>query len=265
MSNPNAPENTRSQRREQAAADALRSFIRDTLQEKFPLLDTEEIDLPLNLSLHISCAESGELQFEPDLRSQVIAQAEAHLNPLGIFQDGTVYDFYDKQPKRPPSALSAFAGYDAFGHPKWTPVSELKIFRGKELKTEQLSAYGKNDKAFNILGQVTLGPLPVPKAYQPLTGTDSFALTIQIVETRNTRAHFSLELNLLVGGLLPDERDEMLQELPLRQIHQALRALEQEVDLLRHHAEKAWTDQDNKRFNHELQKVPKLLADFANQ
>ncbi len=271
MSNPNPPENTRSQRREKAAADALRSFVRDTLLEKFPLLEPEELNLPLTLSLQINCAEAGELRFEPDLRSQVIEQAEAYLNPLEIFHDGCVYDFHDKKSKRPPSSLSVFSGYDAFGHPKWAPVQELltentslNIFPGKDLKTEQLAAYGKNDKAYNILAQLILGPQPVPKAYQQLCGSDRFALTLQIVETRNARAHFSLEPNLLIGGLLPDERDEMLQELPLRPLHEAVMHLKNGLIQLEQKALSAWHHQDTKALNTALQNVPRLLSEFSH-
>lgn len=272
MSNPNPNESTRSQRREQAAADALRSLIHDTLREKFPQLADLHPDLSLNLSLNIHGNDPGRLTFDPPLRQQVLDQAAACLAPLESFQLGSVYDFQTRHHCRPPDALSAFAGYDPLGHPKWSPVSDLipegqqlKIFSGKQLKAEQLRTQGKNDKTFNLLGQLILGPLPVPGPYQKLTASETFALSIQIVETRNARHHFALQLNLLTGTLLPEELDEMLQELPLRHLNQAVMALKHQLEALEHRALAAWEHQDSQTFNSELKKVPRLLTQLGYQ
>lgn len=266
-SNPHQP--TRAERREKAAADALRSLIRDILLDKFPLLEAEEMDLPLNLSL---CLRGNELSFEPDLRRQVLEQAEAFLKPRETFLPGAVYDFHEQRPQRPPDALAVFAGYDPVGHPKWSPVSAVfsesanrKIFSGKELKTEQLREYGKDDKRYNILGQVILGPLPVPKAYQQLTGCAEWALTLHIVETRDIKNHFALQLNLLAGNLLPEELDAMIQELPLRDLNRAVLQLQEQVLNLENRAREAWIHQDTRTFNHALQIVPRLLGEFSAQ
>lgn len=270
MSNSNPSESTRSQRREHAAADALRSLIRDTLLENFPLLQTEEIELPLNLSLKISGNDLDELTFDPPLIQQIREQAENHLLPREVFQAGSVYDFQTRQSCRPPDALAVFRGYDPMGHPQWSLVTDLlpdgltlKVFSGKDLKRAQLAAYGKDDKSYNLLGQLITGPLPVPQAYQHLTNSPTFALSAQIVETRDSRAHFALKLNLLAGGLLPDELAEMLQEAPLNPVGLALQRLDLQVQQLEALALDAWKNQDTRAFNRDLKSVPTLLAACA--
>jgi hypothetical protein len=273
MSNSNPQQSTRSQRREQAAADALRSLIRDTLLDKFPVLAEEHIEIPLHLSLKLT----GEaLKFTPDLRSQILEQAEAFLAPCESFHPGSVFDFHARTAEapgcRPPGALDVFAGYDPLGHPKWSRLSAmlpeglpLKIFSGKELKTEQLLAHGKNDKNYNLLGQLILGPLPVPRVYQNFTESPECALTLQIVEVRDAQAHFSLRVNLLCGKLLAEELEAMIQENPLREVNRALLQLREEVGRLEAQALEAWCHQDSKALSLILKAVPKIFARFSAQ
>ncbi|MGA0334185.1 MAG: hypothetical protein ACO3N7_06970 [Kiritimatiellia bacterium] len=266
MSTPEPPELSRSQRREKAAADALRALIRDTLLEKFPLLSETPTEVPLQLSLKVNCSDPGHLTFDPDLRSQLLEQATIHLQPRQKFQPGTVYDFHAGKNFFPPHPLQVFTGYDPFGHPKWAPVSEVlsgderfRLFRGKELKQEQLPDWGKNDRTFNILGQVVTGPWEIPRAYGKLCGHPEIALSCQIVESRDVRAHFSLRLNLLAAGLVPDELESLLQEPALGNLGSALRDLEREVEGLEVSAQKAWHHQKNRELDAILQKIPALL------
>lgn len=269
-STPNPPECTQSQRREKAASDALRALIRDTLLDKFPSLADSPLEIPLQLSLRVTCSDPGTLEFEPGLREQLLTQTEVFLQPRETFQFGTVYDFQSHTNCRPPDALAVFAGYDALGHPQWSAVSgilspelPLRIMSGKELKKEQLQACGKNDKAFDILGQVVRGPLPTPKAYQKLTGNPEWALTCQIVECRDSRGHFALRVNLLAAGLLPEELNSLLQETAFHNLGRALSELEEAVYQLEQRSLQAWKHQNHPERAKLLERVPKLLGSFA--
>ncbi|WFB36584.1 hypothetical protein P3T73_02265 [Kiritimatiellota bacterium B12222] len=262
---------TRSERREQAAADALRALIRDTLQHKFPAYADQAIDLPLTLSLTVNGNDSGDLQFDPCLRDQICDQAAAFLQPFERFQAGRVYDFHEQRHQPPPSALSVFSGYGPMGHPQWAPIQELvaahenlKILSGKNLKREQLEAYGKKDSSYNLLAQVVLGPLPVPSAFQEFTGSPQWALSCQIIETRNPQGQLALHLNRLVGGLLPDELDAMLQEATLRPLGNALTKLEHAIAELEDQALLAWSHQDKADLSQILKQVPILLGEFSS-
>lgn len=272
--NTNQSEPTRSQRREQAAADALRGLIRDILQDKFPDFDLQPAPLSLNLSLELRPGETGALRFTPPLREQMLDQTEVQMGTRQAFLPGTVYDFHAQSHAlpgcRPPDARSVFAGYDPLGHPKWSPVTDLirpgetlRILSGKDMKSEQLAAFGKNDPAFNILGQLIVGPSPVPEACQPLTGSPEFALSVQIVETRDPRGRFALASNLLCGGLLPDELTTMLQDSTLVHLRAGVVALTDQLARLERQALLAWTHQDRSELNKLLSAVPKLLAACA--
>lgn len=272
--NTKTTEPSRTQRRTKAAEDALRSLIRDTLLDKFPALKDSVDELPLTLALKVNCSESGELTFDPELREQVIAQAYSLLQNGDAFQYGRVYDFHEQSHQTPecipPNATAVFSGYDPFGHPQWSQIDMLlakktsaKIFSGKDLKTEQLQAYGKNDKAFNILGQLILGPLRVPKAYQTLTESTEWALTLQVVETRDAQNHFGLQLNLLAGRLLPDELLSMLEDKGCRALADALATLYESVTRMEQKACEAWSNHDHKRLENILKKVPQILGQFS--
>lgn len=278
--NPNPP--TRYQRREQAATEALRGLVRDLLTDKFPDLAGMEEDFLLSLDIRVNLQADGKLAFEPDLRSQLIAQMEELLEPVEAFRMGAVYDFHEKSHDtiacRPPDAISVFAGYDPFGHPTWTCFDSVSttakkkdgsvhviIQSGKELKTGQLAEFGKSSHAYSVLGQLCLGYLPLPRAYQKIANAPHLALTLQVVECRNSRGEFELKLNILCGGLLSDEFETLLEDTILRPFAAELRNAEQTLSRISEKSEQAWRDQDTHTLSSLLRKIPAFLGRTANQ
>lgn len=273
---------TRYERRERAAADVLRGLVRDFLVDHFPGAANLEEDLLLNLVLRVNPREDGQLRFDPDLRSQLILQMENLLKPAEAFQPGAVFDFYedssDTVNSRPPDAVSVFAGYDPFGHPVWTPFETIApgnakesesvrvlIQTGKELKSRQLAEYGKSSHDYSILGQLCLGYLPLPAAYQPIANSPRLALTLQVVECRNSRGGFELNLNILCGGLLTEEFETLLQEPGFHTFASELRNAEKMLFRLSEKAKQAWKHQDTHTLNQQLKRVPSFLGRTANQ
>lgn len=276
--NPNPP--TRYQRREQAAADALRGLVRDLLTDRFPDAAGLEEDLLLSLNMRVNLQAHGNLQFQPDLRSQLIEQMEDLLQPTEAFRLGTVYDFHEKSHDtpacRPPDAESIFAGYDPFGTPTWTPFStvaslpgeqeetlQVVVQSGKELKFGQLADYGKSSHAYSILGQLCAGYLPLPGAYQKIANAPHLALSLQVVECRNSRGGFELNLNILCGGLLIEELETLLEESCLRDFASELRKAGEHLFRLSEKAEQAWRHQDTQTLNSLLKRVPSFLGRLA--
>ena len=94
---PPAPEPAgplRSQRRAQAAADSLRTLIRDHALRQFGAVDaaaTAVVDM--NLRFTVRPGEGWALTFDPPLDEQVQAQLEDRLARVGVFVRGRVYCF----------------------------------------------------------------------------------------------------------------------------------------------------------------------------
>ncbi|MEX2606892.1 MAG: hypothetical protein WD708_06060 [Kiritimatiellia bacterium] len=278
----NSNPRTRYQRREQAAADALRGLVRDLLTDQFPGAADMEEEFILRLYMRVRLNAEGQLRFEPDLRSQLIGQMEEMLETTEAFRMGTVYDFhensYDAIASRPPDAESVFAGYDPFGHPTWvsfdTVSSGIKkenesvhviIQSGKELKSRQLAEYGKSSHAYSLLGQLCVGYLPLPAAYQKIANAPRLAVTLQVVESRNSRGGFELHLNILCGGLLIEEFETLLEEPGLHSFACKLREAEQNLSRLSKKAQQAWRHQDTQTLNSILKQIPSFLGRTTNQ
>ncbi len=239
-----------------------------------------EEDFILGLNIRVNLQADGKLQFEPDLKSQLLEQMEDLLQPTEAFRMGAVYDFHEKSHDtiacRPPDATSVFTGYDPFGNPTWTPfvsVASLPneqektlhvvIQSGKELKSRQLAEYGKSSHAYSILGQLCAGYLPLPGAYQKIANAPHLALTIQVLECRNSRGGFELNLNILCGGLLIEEFETLLEEPRLREFVSELRKAEEHLFRLSEKAERAWRHQDTQTLNNLLKQVPSFLGRLA--
>jgi len=278
-SNSPKPSLSRNHRRERAVEGALRGLVVAYLSDAYPDLVLAEMDLPLNLQLTFRAGEPGELRFEPDLRDQIREQAEALLRPLDSYQPGAVYDFQAESAEaracRPPTARSIFEGYDPMGRPTWTSFDEwretglgdghlsVRLQTGKELKERQLDAYGKNSPLYHVLGQACLGYVSVPPRLENLIEDDRLALTVQVVEIRDSRGHFDLILNVLVGRLTPGEVDTLLREPSCQIVLLALRKLEEDLFRLRDRALRAWKDRNEEALRQVIQRIPGLLTRFS--
>lgn len=276
-------------RRERAAADELRTLVRDLLQEQstHPLEETDRC-LQLTLQIEVNPGNDWELNFTPGLKKQLQPQVEDVQALWGHYQEGAVFDFQSENAQgpecRPPDPQFVFAGYDTMGRPKWQQFQQIlldekdpevdRLFgkhaailvrtqRGKDLREEQLGSYGRASKTYSILGQITMGYLKVPAKWEKALGGDRLALTFQVVETRDERGRFALRCNTLAGGLLPEELRDLLQEPSIAWVDNLRRGFNERLEQLQREANSARKKHDNKAYQACMARVPKLLRNFA--
>ncbi len=217
-----APRLSKSERRAQAAANALRTFIRDLFIDKFGKAPDQEQVIPLALRMELRAGPNWQLDFHPGLAQQLEAGLEDAEAGFNVFERGRVFDFYAETTRAPactpPSAISVFAGYNSLGVPQWHDLNQAlmdagdkrtaelydqpprvlaRVRYGSELKRDQLSTYGRSSKTYAILAQAVAGYFTLP---QPLAAgsTDArLAITFQVVETRSPDHRFQLHLNMI--------------------------------------------------------------------
>ncbi len=285
------PTRSRFERREQAAADALRGLIRDSLAVAFPQVMEQGERFQLSLNFELVAGEPGELRFTPGLRSQIEEQFAQHFSPRNAFVEGAVYDFSAASAEapgcRPPEADSVFAGFDNLGRPKWSSISQRFLDlqdervgllsrdkptaplvhqeRGKDLRSEQLSSAGKANKSFSLLGQLIAGTWKLPDAFAKVAGEAKLALTIQIVETLDAQGRFALRLNVLAGGLQAQEFSDLLQEPAFRDLSRALDRARNALATLEEKARAAQAQREAQHFQKEMKRVPRILQQLMRE
>lgn len=225
---------SRWQRRERAAADALRTFLRDLHEARFGAVAPHTPSVDLQFRLRLQPGEDWALVFDPPLGEQAEAQlARAHAR-LGVYSEGRVFCFRCDSTAcahaAPPDSLAVFAGYDPVGLPEWKELTQVlleskdervgllhapraplvaRVQLGRELRERQLGLFGRSSQSYSILGQVVAGYLGVPAASSP-EGSARMAFTFQVVEGRSPDGAPSLRLNTLVhpppGVDWPDAR-----------------------------------------------------------
>ena len=212
----------RSQRREKAACDALRTLLRDRYVQQFGGDIPENAnDIDMVLRLKIAPSNNWSLHFEPDLNEQLSAQIEDFQAQQDVFQQGHVYCFRCNsstcEHAAPPDTLHVFKGYSEMGVPEWNEFAQVlleqkdervdRIFSnkgaaiarmqlGKELRLNQLSSFGRSSKTYAILGQTIAGYYNVTTADKEQT---RLAITFQIVEARGAGGKVRVQLNVLAG------------------------------------------------------------------
>lgn len=278
---PTKPARSRTERREQAAADALRGLIRDYLLEKCP--DALEQAEPMSFTLKVELipGEPGEMSFTPHLRKQLGRQVQTRSPEPLLFEEGAMYDFQEEKTDcRPSDPAEVFAGYDSMGRPQWHSYTQVlldardpevdqlhlsrgrplvRYQRGKDLKAGQLGSFGKASRTYSLLGQVTAGFYRLPPAFAKRAGSETLAFTFQVVETRDVHGKLRLRLNTLVGGLLPVEVGDLLQDRDFRGVaaarDEALRALQR----VEEKALAASAMRDSEGFQAAMRRVPGVL------
>ena len=278
---PAKPARSRTERREQAAADALRGLIRDYLLEKCP--DALEQPEPMTFTLKVELipGEPGEMSFTPHLRKQLGRQVQTRSPEPLLFEEGAMYDFQEEKTDcRPSDPAEVFAGYDSMGRPQWTSYTQVLLDardpevdqlhqsrgrplvrhqRGKDLKAEQLGSFGKTSRTYSLLGQVTAGFYRLPPAFAKIAGGEKLAFTFQVVETRDVHGKLRLRLNTLAGGLLPVELNDLLQDRDFRNVaaarDEAVRALER----VEEKALAASAMRDSAGFQSAMRRIPGVL------
>lgn len=279
------PARSRTERREQAAADALRGLIRDYLLEKCP--DVLEQSEPMVFTLKVElvpgepAGEPGELSFKPHLRKQLGRQVQTHSPEPLLFEEGAMYDFQEeKTDSRPSDPSEVFSGYDSMGRPQWTTYTQFLLDardsdvdqlhqprgrplvrhqRGKDLKSGQLGSFGKASRAYSLLGQVTAGYYRLPPAFAKTAGGEKVAFSFQVVETRDAHGKLRLRLNTLAGGLLPVEVKDLLQDRDFRTVASVREEAVQALARVEEKALAASAMRDSEGFQAAMRRIPGVL------
>ncbi len=217
----------RSERREQAACDALRTFVRDLHLYRFGAAPTLAEETELVLRLKAKPGDTWELRFDPPLADQLTGQIEDVQAGRNVFRQGRLYcfrcDSSECEHSVPPSPLAVFDGYEPNGLPEWREFAQVLIVAkdarvdrlfekapgiltvlrlGHDLRTRQLSSFGRSSKTYAVLGQVVAGYFLLPR--NGSEAAERLAITFQAVETRDDRGA-RLQLNA-VAGLPSDEK-----------------------------------------------------------
>lgn len=214
---------SRLDRREKAAADVLRTFIRDAHVNRFGPAVGETAPITIELRLTVKPDENWALAFDPPLAAQVLEQLQDAQAERGAARRGRVYCFRCSsslcEHSLPLSSLHVFAGYSPTGQPEWEEFAQTLIAArdervdrlfaerpsvlarvrfGRDLRDRQLASFGRASKTYAILGQAAAGYFPV-RAVDAKRGQapDRIALTFQAVETRNAAGGLRLMLNML--------------------------------------------------------------------
>ena len=283
------PKLSRYERRELAAADALRSLIRDLYLEQYRKPAEKAQAFSMQLNIEVDPLNNWALSFAPNLQEQVrgtVGDVEAE---WGMFQSGRVFDFHADTARSdkatPPSATMVFAGYDSFGGPTWCEFSQLlidmkdprvdKLYTshspalnvvqfGKELKSDQLSSYGKASKTYSLLGQVAFGFLKVARNKQQLRALgEKLALTFQMVETRNSRGEFDLRINTIAGVYTADEIEDLLTMERNAWIFTARESAQRRLDDIRAKALRARKAGDQDAYNEAMKGIGGVLRTMS--
>lgn len=222
-----APALTQTERREKAAADVLRAFIRDAHVAKFGPVVHGQDELAIRIQLTVRPAGNWALSFDPPLAEQVVGQLQDAQADRGAARKGRAYCFRCAssvcEHALPPSSLHVFAGYSPTGQPEWEEFTQaliaakdervdrlfahrpavLALVRfGRDLRDRQLTSFGRASKTYCILAQATAGYFPIrspgaPRGQPP----ERLALTFQAAETRDASGAPRLMLNVI--GLHP--------------------------------------------------------------
>jgi hypothetical protein len=222
-----APKMPRSERREKAAADVLRTFIRDLQFDRFgdpPKPGSNEKELVLRLKVNPD--KNWELQFEPSLSDQVAQQLEEAAAERDVYRKGHVFCYRcesaDCEHSVPPTSQSVFGSYAPNGIPEWMELAQVLIAAkdervdqlfdrharnvvalvqfGHDLKTRQLSSFGKSSKTYSVLGQVIAGYFPLKQeSGKSLAEPLRVAVTFQAVEVRDSTGALRVRLNAMAG------------------------------------------------------------------
>ena len=218
-----APRKSRSERREQAACDALRTFIRDLHMDRFGAVQPKTGEVDIVLRLKTKPSEDWSLQFDPSLGEQLNAQLVDAQTEWNVFKPGQVHcfrcDSSECEHAVPPSPLSVFIGYAPNGMAEWSEFAQVlivakddrvdQLFSGRtgivarlqfghDLRDRQLSSFGRASKTYSILGQVAVGYFALPPSKER-GDVQKLAITFQIVEVRGDAGELRLRLNAIAN------------------------------------------------------------------
>ncbi len=282
---------SRAQRREKAACDALRTLVREYCLQHFGTRISPRQSFPLSLRFKAGTSENWDLAFDPPFETQIqgqLAEAEAQVS---IYRQGSVYCFRCESGgcthALPPDPGMVFRGYSSTGVPEWfafvqalidardervdalyaKPPTVLSCFQtGRELRNQQLAAFGRGSHTYSILGQVVAGyySLRGRGASSADRGDDRLAVTFQVVETRGARGGVQIRFNMLVGGFSPDRWEERLVSDWQPTLSRAVGEVRAALANVEVRLQAMWGVPDNEHaVKAVFQEVPRLLHRFA--
>ncbi len=283
-----APVLSRTERRERAVADALRTLIRDLYLERFGVAPERLDGIDLALTARICPADGWALTFDPPLSEQVSGHIEEAQAAHAVYRPGRVWCFRCESAEcdhaAPPSAVSVFRAYTSTGQPEWQDLHQAfiaaqdtrvdRLFAdapelvalvqsGRELRHEQLSSFGRSSKTYSILGQVVAGYFQLPRRAAGRDESRRLAVTFQVVETRGRGGRLEVRLNTIAGVSAGIELDDLFAEAwepwALRARELAARALA----ALSERAEAARQAARTEEFQSAMRRVPTVLRRLA--
>jgi hypothetical protein len=280
------PATTRFDRRAKAAADALRTILRDFCLERLGAEPEAALHQSVRLNLDFSIGGDWELNFKPSLYEQLNEQFEDLGVRTGIFLPGAAYNYFDETSEapecRPPSPLSVFDQYDSKGIPQWCDLMQAllkagdertaqlyekpprilaRMLYGRDLNREQLHTYGRSSRTYAILGQVIAGYFQLP-AQAAIQNDRRLAVTLQVVETRETDRQFGLKLNLL-SALTPQEISDLFAHKWEPGLQRACTLAQRDIEKLETQARAIRRSGSRKKAGELMRQVPAILRRLA--
>jgi hypothetical protein len=280
------PRKSRSERREQAACDALRTFIRDMHMDRFGAVQpkTGEVDIVLRLKTRPS--EDWSLQFKPSLGEQLHTQLVDAQAEWSVFKPGQVHcfrcDSSECEHAVPPSPLSVFTGYAPNGMAEWSEFAQVlivakddrvdQLFSGRtgivarlqfghELRDRQLSSFGRASKTYSILGQVATGYFTLPSSKER-GDSQRLAITFQIVEARGDAGEPRLRLNA-IARVPGSDLSELLASNWQTGVYRAREVAARSLEAIERRAKAARENGDADAARDAMKQVPLVLRRLA--
>ena len=190
------------------------------------------------------------------LTGRLASQVEVAVRGRLAFRLGQVYCFQCGSSScahaAPPEPTDTFSGYAPTGKPEWKSFLTLCMERkevgverlyddrpeilalvqeASELKGALLPGFGRGDMAYNVLGQIVAGWVPVDLDGRRQEAA-RVALTLQLVETRSGQSRRRLKLNVLgiaVERIIEEAATASARERPER-LRRVLRAARGDLD-----------------------------------
>ncbi|HOW98334.1 MAG TPA: hypothetical protein P5567_05685 [Kiritimatiellia bacterium] len=282
------PRHPRPARREQAACDALRTFVRDLHQDRFGTAPPRLEEGELVLKMKARPGEDWALRFDPPLSEQLETQLDDWQASRDIYREGRVYcfrcDTSECEHARPFSPLEVFKEYAPNGIPEWHELAQALLAGGDEraerlyreggglvalfqpgrlLRGKQLSSFGRSSRTYAILAQVASGFFPAPEGLSPEGGQGSrLAISFQAVEVRGPRGERILRLNPVTRGDVAGLRESLTSGWQPA-LYRAWKTAEQEMEYLERAAREAGAGRDGARVHEVMRRLPGIMRRLA--
>ncbi|MCX7591955.1 MAG: hypothetical protein N2255_10055 [Kiritimatiellae bacterium] len=284
----NSGPKARARRRERAICDALRGFLRDHAFRHYGRRIPAGRSTELELRVRVEPENEWCVTFEPPLEEQIRPRIEDLAATYGVFRRGHVYCFRcasaSCRHSMPESPLQVFRGYGSTGVPEWQelvqafldgrderldllfvdqPVIVALVQLGRDLRKNQLSAFGRSSKTYAILGQVVAGYWRLPPKWAETTGAERLACTFQAVEIRQVDGTLGLKINPVVGALSSSQWDELLVSSLSGAVGQPLRTAVEQIEKIERKVIAARQAARMNELRQALRQVPHVLTELA--